>query len=755
MFSSQRNRCFYKRQHRISQIEGLEDRRFLRADFGVASFQARMTETISAKIAYSTSAVPQIVNVKAVGGPVAVDDGSGGNPIPILNTTTSLLDVLGNDSDPDGDDLTISAKTDGVHGTVAITSDAKFVTYTPNNPEYTGSDVFTYTISDGNGGSATVSVYVSLADPTYDLGSVLPLGDSITKSVNNFPGTQWYSYRYELWKDLIDSGVQMEFAGTLHDLASDLVDSEMNSYPLWPSYQNHVYYQSDTSTLDQASHEGHPGSRIDEIAGPLPTWLTSIDANNVLIHLGTNDAIDVARDVSGIPINVPQDSVDNLAGVIGALQTDNPNVSIYVAQIIPLATSTTWQADAAAYLDEFNSRLAVTAPSWSTANSSVYVVDHNTGFNASIRTGSNPNGLTYDGVHMNDAGDAEMASRWHDGLLGVQSGVVPNLADAVFALDENPIMGASVGSVTGAMLSSSPTFKLVQDDANHPGAFAVNSATGEVTVAAPNLIDHELADTLSIVVQVTADNYLVDTATVTVNVNDLQDASIADRRIFYNNSAFDGNNSTANVADDNAVAPNPTEATSPELGKTAYLPGTGQATFQNYTSYSRGINGIMVDIADLSVEATLATVDNFFNFQVGNSNNLATWTDAPNPIAVTTRFGEGTNGSDRITIIWADNAIQKQWLRIEVLANSSTGLATPDVHYWGNAIGETGTITGDTLVDGFDVIGARDNATFFVSATTLNRYDFNRDANVDAFDTIIARDNATFFTSLQILNNPN
>ena len=157
-----------------------------------------MAETISAKVAFSTRNIPQIVGVKAVGGPVAVDDGSGGNPIPILNTTTSLLDVLGNDSDPDGDDLTVSAKTDGVHGTVAITSDDKFVTYTPNNATYTGSDVFTYTISDGNGGSATASVYVSLAAPTYDLGSVLPLGDSITKSVNNFPGTQWYSYRYEL-----------------------------------------------------------------------------------------------------------------------------------------------------------------------------------------------------------------------------------------------------------------------------------------------------------------------------------------------------------------------------------------------------------------------------------------------------------------------------------------------------------------------------------------------------------------------------
>ncbi len=43
----------------------------------------------------------------------------------------NTVDVLGNDSDIDGDALTVSATTDGAHGTVAITNGGADVSYTP------------------------------------------------------------------------------------------------------------------------------------------------------------------------------------------------------------------------------------------------------------------------------------------------------------------------------------------------------------------------------------------------------------------------------------------------------------------------------------------------------------------------------------------------------------------------------------------------------------------------------------------------
>src|SRR5580698_7642731 len=58
------------------------------------------------------------------------------------------------------------------------------------------------------------------------------------------------------------------------------------------------------------------------------------------------------------------------------------------------------------------------------------------------------------------------------------------------------------------------------------------------------------------------------------------EASVVDEQIFYNDSAFDGNSTAANAADDAAIA----------TDKTPLLPGQ-TAGFANYTSYSRGING--------------------------------------------------------------------------------------------------------------------------------------------------------------------
>ena len=74
------------------------------------------------------------------------------------------VDVLANDSDADGDTLTLSAKTDGQHGTVTLKGDQS-VTYTPDNG-FTGTDTFTYTVIDGQGGSVTGTVSVTVtAEP--------------------------------------------------------------------------------------------------------------------------------------------------------------------------------------------------------------------------------------------------------------------------------------------------------------------------------------------------------------------------------------------------------------------------------------------------------------------------------------------------------------------------------------------------------------------------------------------------------------
>lgn len=72
------------------------------------------------------------------------------------------IPVLANDLDVDGDPLTVLSATTPMHGTVAVNPDGTIL-YTPE-PGFTGTDTFSYTISDGRGGTATaiVSVLVDL-----------------------------------------------------------------------------------------------------------------------------------------------------------------------------------------------------------------------------------------------------------------------------------------------------------------------------------------------------------------------------------------------------------------------------------------------------------------------------------------------------------------------------------------------------------------------------------------------------------------
>ena len=101
------------------------------------------------------------------------------NPAPTASNDTATtaedtpvtIPVLVNDTDPDGDPLTVTAAS-ALHGTVVSNGDGT-VTYTPD-ADYSGSDTVTYTISDGQGGSSTAMVAVTIT-PVNDTPRAVPV----------------------------------------------------------------------------------------------------------------------------------------------------------------------------------------------------------------------------------------------------------------------------------------------------------------------------------------------------------------------------------------------------------------------------------------------------------------------------------------------------------------------------------------------------------------------------------------------------
>ncbi len=97
--------------------------------------------------------------------PVAIADAAA-----TVTETPVTVAVLNNDSDVDGDALTIT--TVGTPSNGAVLNNGSSVTYTAN-AGYTGLDTFSYTISDGNGGTATATVTITVNPPGTGAGFAL------------------------------------------------------------------------------------------------------------------------------------------------------------------------------------------------------------------------------------------------------------------------------------------------------------------------------------------------------------------------------------------------------------------------------------------------------------------------------------------------------------------------------------------------------------------------------------------------------
>jgi hypothetical protein len=348
-------------------------------------------------------------------------------------------------------------------------------------------------------------------------------------------------------------------------------------------------------------------------------------------------------------------------------------------------------------------------------------------------------GVTVHSRNLADAGSYDV-----DGALVTYTGVEETgdlLTAAITGLPTSPLVGTLVSLGSELPLEDEGVTIEYAWEVTRGGSLVASgtAATLDFTPDQPGDYVVSLA--------ITAAGRGTGTELVTLSVNDAFSSTVTGRRLFYNNSIWD--NEGYGYTNASAIA----------TDKVAYIPSGGGATtstFANMSSYTGGINGIMVELAGThgALTADDFTIRMSGQFNAMN-NSPGTWAAAPS-FTVTLVPDTPVSGTDRYELIWPDGAIVNRYVYVLVEGNdteggnnTNTGLATSDYFFYGNMIGDTGQDAYPyPYVNATDQLQTRANSG---DTDILSPFDFNRDAEVNAIDTLTVRNNLGNFMPYLII----
>ena len=204
----------------------------------------------------------------------------------------------------------------------------------------------------------------------------MPIGDSITQGMGG-----WHTYRCYLAGDLSNSGVDFDFVGNVNGPLG-------GGNSLCPE------------PFDE-DHEAVWGFRADQMIPEVASAATAHRPDVALIHLGTNDVFQFQTNPS---------TREELRTIINHLRSANPEVVIFLAQVIPcnpVGGDPTFGDRCSVDIPNLNSEIATLAGEESSGQSPVIVVNMHTGFSLS---------WLRDHVHPNPDGEQFMAGKWKAAL---------------------------------------------------------------------------------------------------------------------------------------------------------------------------------------------------------------------------------------------------------------------------------------------------------------------------------------------------
>lgn len=248
----------------------------------------------------------------------------------------------------------------------------------------------------------------------------------------------------------------------------------------------------------------------------------------------------------------------------------------------------------------------------------------------------------------------------------------PDAANQTFSIAESATLNAAVGTVTSTDQDGDNVSYAITGG-NGSGIFGINATTGAITIADPTNLDFESATSHSLTITATDDGTgaLTDTATVTVNITDANDAPIV-------------NNQSANLAEDaaNSTAIGTVAATDQDSDTLTYAITAGNADGMFAINASTGAI-TLADNTNLDFEGassrplTVSVTDN----GTGTLSDTATFTvnitnvnDAPDIANQTLNVLDTANNGDSVGTVTATDQDAGDTLTYAITAGNGAGI---------------------------------------------------------------------------------
>lgn len=207
------------------------------------------------------------------------------------------------------------------------------------------------------------------------INKIMPLGASRVEGAR----PEYESFRYELWKELIENDWEFDFIGTQSDDAS--------------------YPEVESNNFD-IDHEGRGGWTSGEILNNLNDWLQETGSPDIVLlsSPGGNDGL------QGLSFTK---AVSNINAIIDLLQSNNPNIIILLEQMAPGKTHIMTD-ELTDFFNKMQAEVLTIASNKTTDSSQVIAIDMYTGFS---------DNLLADDVHYNEKGAEFIAEKYYSILI--------------------------------------------------------------------------------------------------------------------------------------------------------------------------------------------------------------------------------------------------------------------------------------------------------------------------------------------------